>query len=333
MATFRIYQNGSYANPQHLDPARHAWHLDGCGASRLTHPAPTLPHLDRRCGRASKPGVARCRPCAGSPRPARACASQRPPGRPIQRALDRPAAQRGGGAPADDRPSSYVGPPHTPAPLSPIGWTIMGGQNRVDTDGQGAGWTKWSGWHHRRVRRLIGFSTTWVGCGRRIGSGRAVGVRGGTLRGPGGWRSRRLAGGTSGWRGMCRFLRLGIVAPPKKMILLRLRRFGMRSGGVGRGRTRGGRLTGSRRVGGAPGPRSRASSSCRTRARATWRCGWRSGTRSGRGCRGRCEDVANADTDDEQIDRGQPEWGFRWSAPLPAAAMADQLSRRNWIAQ
>ena len=73
---------------------------------------------------------------------------------------------------------------------------------------------------------------------------------------------------------------------PKKMIL---RRLGVRSGGAGRGRTRGGRLTGSRRVGGAPGPRSRASSSCRTRARATWRCGWRSGMRSGRGCRGRCE--------------------------------------------
>ena len=132
---------------------------------------------------------------------------------PSTRARPASRAARGGGAPADDRPSSYVGPPHTPAPLSPIGWTIMGGQNRVDTDGQGAGWTKWSGLHHRRVRRLTGFSTTWAGCGRRIGSGRAVGVRGGTLRGPGGWRRRRLAGGTSGWRGMCRFLRLGIVAP------------------------------------------------------------------------------------------------------------------------
>ena len=162
----------------------------------------------------------------------------------------------------------------------------MGGLNRMDINGQGAGWTKCSGLLHRRVRWLIGFSTTWVGCGRRIGSGRAVGVRGGTLRGPGGWRRRRLAGGTSGWRGMCRRSRLGIGAPPKKLIL---RRFGMWSGGVGRGRTRGGRLTGSRRVGGAPGPRSRASSSCRTRARATWRCGWRSGMRSGRGCRGRCD--------------------------------------------
>ena len=70
----------------------------------------------------------------------------------------------------------------------------------------------------------------------------------GTLRGPGIWRSRRLVGGeASGWRGTCRRLRLGTVAPPKKLILLRLRRFGMWSGGVGRGRTRGGRLTGSRR--------------------------------------------------------------------------------------
>ena len=253
-----------------------------------------------------------------------------PPGRPIQRALDQPAAQQGGGVPAAGRRPHCVGSPHTPAPLSPIRWTIMGGLNRMDINGQGAGWTKCSGWLHRTDRRLTGFSTTWVGCGRRIGSGRVVGVRGGTLRGPGGWRRRRLAGGTSGWRGMCRCSRLGIGAPPKKMIL---RRFGMWSGGVGRGRTRGGRLTGSRRAGVAPGRRSRASSDCLTRARATWRCGWRSATRSAKCCRGRCEDVANADTDDEQIDRGQPEWGFRWSAPLPAAAMADQLSRRNWIAQ
>ena len=171
----------------------------------------------------------------------------------------------------------------------------------MDIDGQGEGWTKCSGWPHRRVRRLTGFSTTWVGYGRRIGSGRAVGVRGGTLRGPGIWRSRRLVGGTSGWRGTCRRLRLGTVAPPKKMILLRLRRFGMWSGGVGRGRTRGGRLTGSRRRGGGRGPRSRASSDCLTRAGATSRCERRSATRSAKCCRGRCEDVANADTDDEQI--------------------------------
>ena len=159
------------------------------------------------------------------------CSAAASPGRPIQRALDRPAAQQGGGGvPAAGRRPHCVGPPHTPAPLSPIGWTIKGGQNRMDIDGQGEGWTKCSGWPHRRVRRLTGFSTTWVGCGRRIGSGRAVGVRGGTLRGPGIWRSRRLVGGTSGWRGTCRRLRLGTVAPPKKMILLRLRRFGDRCG-------------------------------------------------------------------------------------------------------
>ena len=197
-----------------------------------------------------------------------------------------------GGAPGDDRPSSYVGSPHTPAPLSPLRWTIMGGHNRMDIYGQGRrGGQKCNGWHHRRVRRLIGFSTTWAGSRRRIGSGRAVGVRGGTLRGPGGWPRRRLAGGMSGWRGMCRRSRLGIVAPLKKMILRRLRVW---SGGVGLARTRGGRLTGSRRVGGAHGRRSRASSICRTRARATWRCGWRSGTRSGRGCRGRYEGSGRA---------------------------------------
>ena len=183
----------------------------------------------------------------------------------------------------------------------------------MDIDGQGGGWTKWSGLHHRRVRRLTGFSTTWAGSRRRIGSGRAVGVRGGTLRVRGGWRRRRLAGGTSGWRGMCRRSRLGIVAPPKKMIL---HRFGVWSGGVGRGRTRGGGLTGSRRRGGGRGPRSRASSSCRTRARATWRCGWRSAMRSAKRCRGRFEDEVNGDTVDERIDRGYSE---RASGALLAA--------------
>ena len=178
----------------------------------------------------------------------------------------------------------------------------------MDIDGQGEGWTKCSGWPHRRVRRLTGFSTTWVGYGRRIGSGRAVGVRGGTLRGPGSWRSRRLVGGTSGWRGTCRRLRLGTVAPPKKMILLRLRRFGMWSGGVGRARTRAGKPIGSRRVEGARGRRSHASSVCRTRARETSRCGWRSATRSAKRCRGRCDDEVKGDTVDEQIDRGQPQW-------------------------
>ena len=144
------------------------------------------------------------------------CSAAAPPW-PAHPARARPASRAArGGAPADDRPSSYVGPPHTPATLSPHRWTIMGGQNTVDTDGQGAGWTKCSGWPHRTDRRLTGFSTTWVGCGRRIGSGRAVGVRGETLRGPGGWRRRQLAGGTSGWRGTCRRLRLGTVAPPKK---------------------------------------------------------------------------------------------------------------------
>ena len=83
---------------------------------------------------------------------------------PAHPARARPASRAArGGAPADDRPSSYVGPPHTPAPLSPIRWTIMGGQNRMDIDGQGAGWTKCSGWPHRTDRRLTGFSTTWVG--------------------------------------------------------------------------------------------------------------------------------------------------------------------------
>ena len=255
----------------------------------------------------------------------------RRPAQPRPRRPSRTASrQGGGGVPAAGRRPYCIGPPHTPAPLSPIGWTIKGGRNRMDINGQGAGWTKCNGWLHRRARWLIGFSTTWAGSGRRIGSGRAVGVRGGTLRARDGWRRRRLAGGTSGWRGMCRRSRLGTVAPPKKMIL---RRFGMRSGGVGRGRTRGGRLTGSRRRGGGRGPRSRASSDCLTRAGATSRCERRSATRSAKCCRGRCEDVANADTDDEQIDRGQPEWGFRRSAPLPAAATADQLSRRNWIAQ
>ena len=281
-------------------------------------------HLDRARLARNPTATVRLLTLAAPP-PARAAAP--PPAQPH----GQPA--RGGGVPAAGRRLHCIGLPHTPAPLSPIGWTIKGGQNRMDIDGQGAEWTKCSGWPHRRVRRLTGFSTTWVGCGRRIGSGRAVGVRGGTLRGPGSWRSRRLAGGTSGWRGTCRRLRLGTVAPPKKLILLRLRRFGMWSGGVGRGRTRGGRLTGSRRRGGGRGPRSRASSDCLTRAGATSRCERRSATRSAKCCRGRCEDVANADTDDEQIDRGQPEWGFRRSAPLPAAAMADQLSRRNWIAQ
>ena len=274
----------------------------------------------------------------GNPRPPCGCSPWPWPRRPAQPPASQPsrtASRQRGGASAAGRRLHCIGPPHTPAPLSPIGWTIKGGLNRMDIDGQGEGWTKCSGWPHRRVRRLTGFSTTWVGYGRRIGSGRAVGVRGGTLRGPGIWRSRRLVGGTSGWRGTCRRLRLGTVAPPKKMILLRLRRFGMWSGGVGRGRTRGGRAYRLKaQVGGARGPRSRASSDCRTRAGATSRCERRSATRSAKCCRGRCEDVANADTDDEQIVVNlSGASGGRRPCRQRRWLTSSLVGKRNWIAQ
>ena len=214
MDTFIIYQKRRYANSQRLDHARDAWHLDGCGASQPS----SWRRLDgepRRPCPCPPP-----RPCATGPEPHghRALAHPGPgPGAPRSRAPAGPAARpagKGGGVPAAGRRPYCIRPPHTPAPLLPIRWTIKGGLNRVDTYGQGEGWTKCSGWLHRTARWLTGFSTTWAGCGRRIGSGRAVGVRGGTLRGPGGWRRRRHAGGTSGWRGMCRRLRLGIDPLP-----------------------------------------------------------------------------------------------------------------------
>ena len=216
MDTFRIYQKYNYANPRRLDHARDAWHLDGCGASQPG----SWRRLDGEPRR--PPPCPPPRPCATGPEPHghRAVAHPGPAAAgPRSRAPAGPAARPAGkgGVPAAGRRLHCIGSPHTPAPLSPLRWTIIGGQNRVDIDGQGRGGQKCNGWHHRRVRRLIGFSTTWAGSRRRIGSGRAVGVRGGTLRGPGIWRSRRLVGGTSGWRGTCRRLRLGTVAPPSKV--------------------------------------------------------------------------------------------------------------------
>ena len=171
MATLKIYQKGSYANPLRLDPAHDAWRLDGLDLGAV----PTLrPPCRTSTAAAAEP---RSQGWHGAA-PAQEAHGQRglerrssPPGRPIQRAPDRPAAQQGGGA--GRRPALVLcrATTHTPAPLSPHRWTIMGGQNRVDTDGQGAGWTKCSGWPHRTDRRLTGFSTTWAGCGRRIGSG------------------------------------------------------------------------------------------------------------------------------------------------------------------
>ena len=96
----------------------------------------------------------------------------------------------------------------------------------------------------------------------------------------------------------------------------------MWAGGVGRAQTRAGGHIGSRRTGGAPGCRSRASSDCLTRAGATSRCGWRSATRSAKRCRGHFEDATKRDKVDEQIDRGCP-----WQASGDRRAWR----RRRWL--
>ena len=212
----------------------------------------------------------------------------------------RPAAQQGGGVAAPAGVRLIVGSPHTPSPQTPIRWTIKGGQNRVDIRAQGWGGQKWNGRCRRWGLRPIGFSTTWVGSGSRIGSGRAAGLGAGTWLRRGLLRRRRRGVAISGWRGICRCSRLGTGVLPQKTIPRR--RGGTWSCGVGRGRTRGGRLTGSRRRGGGRGPRSRASSDCLTRAGATSRCERRSATRSTKRCRGRCEDATKGEKGDEKID-------------------------------
>ena len=160
--------------------------------------------LDGRCRSPSKPGVARYRPCAGSHGQRGLEPRSAPwPARPSARSTGQP--RRRGGVPAAGRRLHCIGPPHTPAPLLPIGWTIKDGRNRMYIDGQGGGWTKWSGWPHRRARWLTGFSTTWAGSRRRIGSGRAVGVRGGSWPGRRCWPTRRPGAAMSGCGGICRF--------------------------------------------------------------------------------------------------------------------------------
>ena len=125
-----------------------------------------------------------------------------------------------------------------------------------------------------------------------------------------------------GCHGMCRFLRLRIASPPRKAPAHWTSGPGTWIGGVGRTRTWGGMRIGSRCTVGARGRRSRASSVCRTRARATWRCGWRSATRSAKGRPGRYEHVTKGNKGDEQIDRGCLEW---------ASGGRRLCRRRGWV--
>ena len=102
----------------------------------------------------------------------------------------------------------------------------VGGQYPMDslrwTVDEGGGVDKWGGMHRRRGHRPTGLSTPWGRSGSRIGSGRAVGLRGGTWLRRGGLRRRRLGVGMSGWRGTCRRLRPGIGSPPIKMLPARM---------------------------------------------------------------------------------------------------------------
>ena len=168
-----------------LDRARDAWRLDRPGASpsgllaapATVRPRGPLPLTLEAWGDTVTPKGRKPKASAGL------SARQRSLAVPWRRARARPASRAArGGAGCQPPAAGRIASGHHALQrhCRPIRWTIMGGQDGMDIDGQGEGWTKCSGWPHRRVRRLTGFSTTWAGSGRRIGRGRAAGVRGGT---------------------------------------------------------------------------------------------------------------------------------------------------------